>query len=292
LRVPTGQTLLVTALIVLGVVLAIAAVVTVAIVVLVRRARDRRRLRREEEARRLREQESADRFGSGVVALSATLEGVRFATQVARAGAEVGRQGLAPVLAGSLRLLADYAESERLPNLRRLVADDGTVTLMFSDIQDSTTINEELGDEAWLRLLREHDDILRRAIRRSGGRVVKTQGDSFMVAFKSLLPAVECAIASQRALAGAGLGDARPIQVRMGLHHGEVTRQGRDVFGLNVAMAARVAAEARGGEVLVTQEVKRLVGKDADVRFGRGRTVQLKGISKAATVYPVLWQAG
>lgn len=285
---PNGQGIVAILLIVLGVALVIGAVLALVTVLLVRRARERRRLRREEEARRRREQEGADLLGPGVLALSATLEGVRFATQVARAGAEVGRQGLAPVLAGSLRLLADYAESER-PNLRRLVADDGTVTLLFSDIQDSTTINEELGDEGWMGLLKEHDAILRRAIRRAGGRVVKTQGDSFMVAFRALLPAVECAIASQRALAEAGLGEARPIQVRMGLHHGEVTRQGRDVFGLNVAMAARVAAEAKGGEVLVSQEVKRLVGKEADIRFGRGRTVQLKGISKAATLYPVLW---
>ena len=219
------------------------------------------------------------------MALAAGIEGVRLATQVVT---DVSRRGVAPAFAGSLRRLADLAETDR-PALRRVMADDGTITLMFSDIEASTELNRKLGDEDWLDLLRQHDDIVRRRVKQSRGQVVKTQGDSFMVAFKELELAISCAVAIQRALGDEELAPNPPIRVRIGLHHGEVTRQGRDVFGLNVALAARVAAAATGGEILVSAEVKRLADHADGGRFGRGRSVQLKGISEKATVYPVRW---
>jgi class 3 adenylate cyclase len=275
---------------VVAVVVAVAAAAGLTTWFIVRTLRTRRRRKREEEARRREEEEGLDLFGpSGVMALAATIEGVKFATQFAGMAAEVSRQGIAPVVAGSLRRLADIAEIDR-PSLRRVVSDDGTVTLMFSDIEGSTALNHRLGDEGWLELLQDHNEIVRRRVKAHRGQVVKTQGDSFMVAFKEVKPALECAVEVQQALENEVLGHDTQIRVRIGLHCGEVTRQGRDVFGLNVALAARVASEARGGEILVSSAAHKLARDAHSVRFGRARTVQLKGISDAARVYPVEWR--
>jgi adenylate cyclase len=259
----------------------VAAVVTLT---WVRRRRARRQAlelrRRELEARRLSALEV-----TGVLGLAATIEGVRLAVRV---GTELGRRGLAPVVAGSLRRLADLAETDR-PALEGVTAADGTVTLMFSDIEGSTALNERLGDEAWLDLLKKHDAIVRREVRAHRGEVVKTQGDSFMVAFKAVPAAVSCAIEIQRSLAQGELAEDPPVRVRIGLHTGQVTKQGRDLFGLNVAVAARVADEAAGGEILVSSAVKNLAAQTDGVRYGKGRRVRLKGISEAESVYPIRW---
>ena len=140
----------------------VAAVVVFVTLTLVRRRRARRRAlearRRELKARRL-----SPLGATGVLGLAATIEGVRLAVRV---GTEL-RRGLAPVVAGSLRRLADLAESDR-PALEGVTGPDGTVTLMFSDIEGSTALNERLGDEAWLDLLKKHDAIVRREVAERG----------------------------------------------------------------------------------------------------------------------------
>ena len=248
--------------------------------------RRRRRRHREEAARRALEEMSPLSLG-GILGLAAGTESVRLAAMAVTVGTELAKQGLAPVLAGSLRRLAEMAEADR-PAIKRAIADDGTVTLMFSDIEDSTSLNERLGDEDWLELLREHDGIVRRHVRAGRGQVVKTQGDSFMVAFKEVPAAVACAVEVQRALDEAGLGGEVPVRVRIGIHHGEVTKQGRDLFGLNVALAARVADCAAGGEILASAAVRKHAREG--VRYGSARRVKLKGISTEETVYPVDWR--
>jgi class 3 adenylate cyclase len=263
-----------------------AAFASAAGVIIVRR---RRAARRAQEVRAAEESEGiADAFDltTGVVALASSIPGVRLAAQVARAGLDVSRVGLAPAVAGSLRRIADYAESDR-PVLQRVVADDGSLVLMFSDIEGSTALNERLGDAAWLELLGRHDGVVRAEVRKHHGQVVKTHGDSFMVVFRGVPDALRCAVAIQRGLADEAIRDHDRIRVRVGIHRGEVTRQGRDVFGLNVALAARVASEADGGEILVSEDVvARASGVDGIV-FGSGRAVRLKGFSQPVTVHPV-----
>jgi len=171
--------------------------------------------------------------------------------------------------------------------LQRVIADDGSLVLMFSDIEGSTALNERLGDAAWLHLLGRHNSVVRAEVRRHRGQVVKTHGDSFMVVFAAVPDALRCAAAIQRGLADEETLENQRIRVRMGIHRGEVTRKGRDVYGLNVALAARVAAEADGGEILVSQDVvAQASGVDAIV-VGRGRAVSLKGFSQPVTVHPV-----
>jgi class 3 adenylate cyclase len=189
----------------------------------------------------------------------------------------------------SIDAVASVVEEER-PDLRGHTAPDGTVTILFSDIQGSTELNERLGDQAFFELLREHNEIVRDQVRVHHGFEVKAQGDGFMIAFASPSAGVECAIAIQRALGTRiDAGAAEPIRVRMGLHTGEAIRERDDFFGRNVVLAARIAAQAVGGEILVSAPLKELAEGAANASFGDPRELGLKGLSGTHTVHPVLW---
>jgi class 3 adenylate cyclase len=126
-----------------------------------------------------------------------------------------------------------------------------------------------------------------------GGFEVKAQGDGFMVAFTSPWGAINCAVAIQRAFAAARR-DAlarEPIHVRIGLHVGEVLRDGDDFFGKNVVLAARIAARAERDEVLVSSGLRNVVsGEDAEFTFDGGRVIELKGLPGSHRVYSAVWQ--
>lgn len=216
--------------------------------------------------------------------------GLELARVAVEASVEELTTALRESLHGSLRGLASWALRER-PDLRRSMAPDGTVTLMFSDVEGSTALNERLGDERWLEVLRSHDAVVRARVRAQRGRVVKTQGDGFMVAFVSPRAALECAVDLQRALATRPPVTGEVIHVRIGLHTGEVIHEGRDFFGRNVALAARVAAEALGGEILVSSAFRERVEESVDVRFGQPHRAELKGLKGTWDLYPILWAA-
>src|SRR4051794_14107468 len=114
--------------------------------------------------------------------------------------------------------VASAVEAER-PSLRPAAAPDGTVTLLFTDIEGSTALNERLGDVRWVELLRLHHAVVREQIQAHGGYEVKSQGDGFMIAFASARRAVDCALAIQREIdAKLGSHPDGPITVRIGLH--------------------------------------------------------------------------
>jgi class 3 adenylate cyclase/tetratricopeptide (TPR) repeat protein len=191
----------------------------------------------------------------------------------------------------SIDAVASVVEEER-PDLRGHTAPDGTVTILFSDIERSTELNERLGDQAFFELLREHNEIVRDQVRVHRGFEVKSQGDGFMIAFASPTDGVECSIAIQRALATRmDAGGSEPIMVRMGLHTGEAIRERDDFFGRNVVLAARIAAQAGGGEILVSAPLKELAEGAGDLTFGDPRELGLKGLSGTHTVHPVEWEA-
>jgi adenylate cyclase len=152
-------------------------------------------------------------------------------------------------------------------------------------------LNEQLGDRAWVRLIGQHDKLVRKLVGEHAGHVVKSQGDGYMVAFARPEHAVACSMRLQRALHD-GRGHRPPdIRVRIGIHMGKSVRRGDDLFGRNVAMAARVASTADGGEVLVSERVHDAIAPEADelnVEFGAVRDVELKGFRGTYCVYPVL----
>jgi adenylate cyclase len=196
----------------------------------------------------------------------------------------IRQQGFGAAVRSSIEELADWAEVE-LPDLARLTP-DGNVVILFSDIEESTALNERMGDRAWVRLLARHDRLVRKLVDEHSGHVVKSQGDGFMVAFARPLQAVGCSVAVQRALASeAKRMSPNLIRVRIGIHMGKSVRRGDDLFGRNVAMAARVAAEADGGEVLISETVREAVGDDVEV--GPPREVELQGFRGSHRLYPV-----
>ncbi len=191
-------------------------------------------------------------------------------------------------LSTSIDTVARVVQREQ-PDLRSHAAPDGTVTIMFSDIEGSTVLTERLGDKGWMAVLKEHNAIVREQVKAHGGFEVKSEGDGFMVAFQSAAKALECASAVQKALAERNKSADQPVMVRMGLHTGETIKEGEDFFGKNVILAARIAAQAKGGEILVSGLLKALVESGGDVTWGEARTVELKGLSGAHEIWPVGW---
>jgi predicted ATPase/class 3 adenylate cyclase len=134
----------------------------------------------------------------------------------------------------------------------------GTVTFLFSDIEGSTRLLEQLG-ERYTAGLELHQRLIREAIGEQGGDEIATEGDSFFVAFPSASGAVAAAVAAQRSLTGAAWPAEQAFRVRMGLHTGEATRGGDSYVGIDVHRAARIAAAAHGGQVLVSDPTRLLV---------------------------------
>jgi len=197
--------------------------------------------------------------------------------------------GVGGLLRNSIEDLTHWAIEDRQA-ISRVAGPDGTVTLLFSDIEDSTSLNEQLGDKGWVRLLDVHDELVHRLVDKERGHVVKSQGDGFMIAFGEPDAAVRVATGLQHSITGTRSRTLRrtPIKVRVGIHAGKVVARDGDYFGLNVAMAARVAAQATGGEILVTDGVRESV---EDLTFElRSKAVELKGIPGTHQLWSVDWK--
>ncbi len=171
---------------------------------------------------------------------------------------------------GMLSVLEEFVDGDRAPARRaaRVLA-----TVLFTDIVDSTERALALGDSAWARVLDRHDQIAANAVRRCEGRLVKGTGDGVLATFGSPADAIDCARALRSALSHAG------IPIRAGVHTGEIEMRGEDVSGIGVHIAARVAAIAGAGELLVSRTVRDLVGGAGYEFFSRG-VHPLKGVAE------------
>jgi class 3 adenylate cyclase len=166
---------------------------------------------------------------------------------------------------------------------------EGTVTVLFTDIERSTELFQRLGDERARSVLREHDSILRTAIEHHGGTEVKRQGDGMMVAFSSARRALRCAVDIQHALAerNAAHPDAA-VRVRMGINTGEAIAEDDDYFGAAVVVAARIAAAAQGDQILLSEITKSLVGGNR-IPFEDLGEHRLKGLDGSYRLYAAQW---
>src|SRR5215471_2556349 len=181
--------------------------------------------------------------------------------------------------------LEKIVQRER-PDLSGTLDSEGTVTIVFTDIVDSTVLLGRLGDHVWLDRLRRHNAIIERTTAEHGGTVVETQGDGSMLAFPSVRRAVACARAIQRAVGLAFADLSPPIVVRIGIHTGDAIHEGDHFFGTTVHYAARVASQALGGEVLVSNIVHDLLA-GPEVDFHESREVELKGLEGRHRLYAV-----
>lgn len=181
------------------------------------------------------------------------------------------------LVADSVRRLATWVAPGRSRN-GLAVADDGTLALVFSDIAGSTALNRRLGDDAFAALLADHDERADAVVRGHRGQVVKTQGDGFMAAFPDPGDAVRAAVSLRDQLADP-TAVGRSLDLRIGIHAGEVVTTGGDVFGETVAFAARVAAAAHPGQVLASRAVRERADDLDGVRWSaRLLPTRLKGL--------------
>jgi class 3 adenylate cyclase/pimeloyl-ACP methyl ester carboxylesterase len=164
-------------------------------------------------------------------------------------------------------------------------------TVLFTDVAGSTSMMQRLGDAKGRAVLREHERITREALKAHGGTEVKTMGDGFMASFSSATRALECAIAMQRAFAQHNESAEEPIRVRIGLNAGEPIAEDEDLFGTAVILAARIAAKAEGGEIVVSDTVRGLVAGKGFLFSDRGDVV-LRGFEDPVRLYEVRWREG
>jgi len=143
----------------------------------------------------------------------------------------------------------------------------GTVTLLFSDIQSSTKLLQELGEPGYEQMLAEHRRILRTAFERRGGYEVGTEGDGFFVAFAAADDAVGAAIDAQRGLEAHSWQHGRPVRVRIGIHTGAPAIVGADYVGLDVHRAARISNCAHGGQIVLSEAARALLSRAGSDRF-------------------------
>ena len=183
--------------------------------------------------------------------------------------------------------VSEFVRGAQAPAAAAAKTPGGLQTILFTDVEGSTAFTDRLGDTAARAVLREHERITREALKKHGGSEVKTMGDGFMASFGFATRALECAVAVQRAFRDSD------IRVRIGLNAGEPIEEddpgGRgDLFGTAVIVAARIAAQARGGEILVSDVVRQLVAGKGFLFNDRGDHA-LKGFEDPVRVFEVRW---
>lgn len=166
----------------------------------------------------------------------------------------------------------------------------GTMTLLFTDIEASTSTAASVGDRRWSEIISWHDQIIRDHAEQHGGVVIKALGDGALLSFGSAHAAAKASIGIQRAISGP---DAlEEISIRIGIHSGDVVMTEGDVLGNTVNVAARVASAARGGEIVVSSVVYGMLADSPAFEFGATRQVELKGIERVHEVTQLVWFEG
>ena len=167
-------------------------------------------------------------------------------------------------------------------------------TILFTDVEGSTALTQRLGDAKARELLREHERMVREALKAHGGSEVKTMGDGFMASFSSATKALHCAIAMQRAFAAHNESAEEPIRVRIGLNAGEPIAEddpdGRsDLFGTAVNLAARICSQAEAGQILAPIVVRELAAGKQFMFADLGET-ELRGFEDPVRMYELRWR--
>jgi len=179
-------------------------------------------------------------------------------------------------------LMRELAQPRRAP--------EGTVTILFTDIEGSAGVFERLGDQEARLLFRSHDAMLREVVETHGGVEVKHQGDGLMLAFSSARRAILCAVDIQASMIEWNAGEGgNPLSVRIGVNTGEVIAEDDDYFGSSVITAARIAAVAEGGQILLSAATRAVAGRLRIPLRDRGEH-RLRGLSEPCHLYEAVWR--
>jgi class 3 adenylate cyclase len=138
---------------------------------------------------------------------------------------------------------------------------EGTVTFVFTDVEGSTRLLQQLGDR-YAEVARDHRRLVREALGKAGGTEIDTQGDAFFFSFARAREAARGAIEAQRALRAHVWPEGAEVRVRMGLHTGEPSVGDEGYLGLDVVRAARISAAGHGGQILVSETTRALLGNE------------------------------
>ncbi len=175
------------------------------------------------------------------------------------------------------------------PALSRMSSPDGAVTLMLSDIAEAGAAAEELGAERWEQVVSDHHLLVDRLVAGHDGQVVKFQDDGFLASFNSAHAGLHAAVELQRTFA-AGPADQRSLAIRIGLHSGFVMGDPEQMMGRNVVLASRIAAQAKGGEILVSSTARDYTQTDSSFSFEEHGEYHFKGLHGEHIVYSLLWR--
>jgi len=175
-----------------------------------------------------------------------------------------------------------------MPAVSRLSSPDGAVTLMLSDIGDAGVVAQQLGPERWKRLLRDHHLLVEQLVTHHDGQIVKIERDGFLASFASAHAGLHAAVELQRTFTGAG--DSQPLALRVGVHSGFVISNPDQLLGRNVVLAARIAAQAKTGEILVSSTLKQYTETDPSFEFEPRGEYHFKGLLGEHSVYSVRWR--
>lgn len=162
------------------------------------------------------------------------------------------------------------------------------VTILFTDIENHTSLIRRLGDGGAREVVRAYETAVRESLHRNGGTEVKSLGDGFMASFGSAFRALECAIDLQRTFQARNANAQEPVHVRIGVNAGEPIAEDDDLFGSAVILAARTAAKAGGGEIVVTDVVRQLAAGKGFLFSDLGET-ELRGFEDPVRLFELRW---
>jgi class 3 adenylate cyclase len=197
-----------------------------------------------------------------------------------------------PETAQFVEAVNEFLAEDRKPARMKKAAppSEAVHTILFTDMEGSTTLTQRLGDAKAQDLLRTHNAIVRDALKACGGAEIKHTGDGIMASFPSASRALECAIAIQRAMATRAEEQPDiPLRVRIGLNAGEPVAEEEDLFGTAVQLAARICAHAEPGQILVPIVVRELAAGKGFLLADLGQVV-LRGFEDPVRLYEVSWQ--
>lgn len=188
--------------------------------------------------------------------------------------------------------VADEVTNPSSPGLVELAEEPGTLTIVFSDIEESTEHALRVGDEQWMKIMDHHTALMTRHVNERQGRIVRNLGDGFMMSFRSARQGALAAIDMQRHLSlVAERSTLYGVKVRIGLHTGEVLQNNEgDLFGRHVQLAAKIGDAAQGGQILVSNLVKAITAPRGDFRFGEEMQMEIEGVDTAQPVFELEWR--